>query len=159
MGWGLLEFKEASALPVSASVLCDQGAIQVKVLYVTSFIPTMYSISARNLISSFQATKSGGTMLLCHEGFYEGPMPGHPTCQLPKFPDGFLSWDLGESVWLKDWLEMAGNTNEVVGAVAYLRRKYDDIDQLLDDPNHPRWPEVRYVVRALMPAASENTNG
>ncbi len=68
----------------------------MKVLYVTSFIPAMYQMSAVNLMNSFRETGSEGKMLLCHEGFKRGT---------PVFPGKFLSWNLGESAWLKDWLD------------------------------------------------------
>ncbi len=113
----------------------------MKVLYVTSFIPPMYAMSARNLISSFQATSSGGSMLLCHEGFYEGPMPGHPTCQLPKFPAGFHSWDLGESAWLKEWLERFSGIIPVRlgGKAARCRCPYPDNPQKPHKKRCPGW--------------------
>ena len=106
----------------------------MKVLYVTSFIPSMYSISARNLISSFQATKSEGTMLICHEGFNKKNMPRFPSRRI-------LLWDLDESVWLKDWLGRHANIIPVSigGKAPKCECDYPDNPQKIHKFQCPGW--------------------
>ncbi len=106
----------------------------MKVLYVTSFIPAMYPISAKDMIRSFASTKSEGRMLICHEGYNKKSIPGFPAKRL-------LLWNLDESAWLKDWLGRNADIIPVAlgGKAGRCDCSYPDNPQKNHKPKCPGW--------------------